>query len=875
MNWARFPSLSPYLLANPLANRRLLGLAAILVGFALRLYRLGAESLWYDETVSVALAQKDIPALLRHTAGDIHPPGYYLLLHYWQGLTQPIPALGLEFLYAWLSLCFGLLLMALLFALGRAFFSSQVALFALWLAAINPYHIWYSQEVRMYTLGALLGLLCFWGLTQWWRIRPQPATVAATMASTAPTLATRTVITPLLLYIGAGTIGLYTLYYFLFTLIALNWIAFLCWWGQRHTRNRPKLAPWLGAQVALLCLWTPWLPIFWRQATEPPVPPWRVPWSTPATFFAAVAEGASALISGQSTPAATAWPWPLLLLGIGLCAYLYQRRILPSLVTHGFWLVSSYVFIPVVALYAITTWITPLYHVRYLFTYAPPFLLLLAAALLFLHQWQPRVGILTSIGLVALNGWSLYTFWGTPAFQADDHRGAVAQLAQAWRPGDAIVVNAGWVYTALTTYWPTTLLGVDAALPPPLAPPVRLLDYPKLHEDTTVSPSTALLVRTGSVDGAANLGWGDPASDFFAMKRTVAQQALDQLGRDYPRLWHYRLYDTVSDPQGIIRAWFAQEHPLQMDTPMPGRDYLRLQLYANPSTLALPMGEMPLPLPPTPFQGGLWLQQATLTAATVPAGSYLYADFQWQPPVDQRNLPPQISFSLRLYDKTEQRVAQADATPPLPVAAWPTPYHFPLALPIPVATVPGAYKLVVIAYDPQNGTALALAESEPTQQALSLGTIHIAPATQRPILPKIQASFGYIDLVHAQLTTPQPTTDETLTLELVWRPRDNNYRDTYIGQLLLQESTGTIVGQWEAALGGWDYPSGGWPPGLPVREWRVLPLDPNLPVGNYTLHLRVLRASDQQRVPARVDPWWLPWHWRTDESLLIGQVILE
>ena len=55
----------------------------ILAGAALRLYRLGADSLWYDETVSTYLAGSRLPELIRHTAGDIHPPGYYLLLRGW------------------------------------------------------------------------------------------------------------------------------------------------------------------------------------------------------------------------------------------------------------------------------------------------------------------------------------------------------------------------------------------------------------------------------------------------------------------------------------------------------------------------------------------------------------------------------------------------------------------------------------------------------------------------------------------------------------------------------------------------------------------------------------------------------------------------
>jgi hypothetical protein len=66
-----------FLLARSRAmiGQRSLLLAGILAGFALRLFHLGAESLWYDETVSVHLARLPLPTMLTHTAGDIHPPG--------------------------------------------------------------------------------------------------------------------------------------------------------------------------------------------------------------------------------------------------------------------------------------------------------------------------------------------------------------------------------------------------------------------------------------------------------------------------------------------------------------------------------------------------------------------------------------------------------------------------------------------------------------------------------------------------------------------------------------------------------------------------------------------------------------------------------
>ena len=125
----------------------------LLAAFALRLYRLGAASLWYDETVSVILAQKDWLALTHHTAGDIHPPLYYYLLHLWGRLAG-----WSEFAVAFLSLFFGVLLIALVYRVAREWFNARVARFAALLVALSPYNLWYSQEVRMYTLGAFLGL---------------------------------------------------------------------------------------------------------------------------------------------------------------------------------------------------------------------------------------------------------------------------------------------------------------------------------------------------------------------------------------------------------------------------------------------------------------------------------------------------------------------------------------------------------------------------------------------------------------------------------------------------------------------------------------------------------------------------------------------
>src|SRR5512141_88962 len=113
-----------------------LTLVFILLGaFALRLFRLGANSLWYDETVSLFLARQDLVSLTRHTAGDIHPPLYYYLLHFWGALAG-----WSEFSAAFLSLLFGMVLLALTFRVAREWFGEEVALIAAVLVAISPYN---------------------------------------------------------------------------------------------------------------------------------------------------------------------------------------------------------------------------------------------------------------------------------------------------------------------------------------------------------------------------------------------------------------------------------------------------------------------------------------------------------------------------------------------------------------------------------------------------------------------------------------------------------------------------------------------------------------------------------------------------------------
>mgnify|MGYP003377862160 CR=1 FL=1 len=404
-------------------------LLALLLAFALRLHRLGAESLWYDETVSVYLARLPIPAMLAHTAGDIHPPGYYLLLHGWNLLAHPILAHGLEFLFAWPSLCFGMIAVALIYALGRRLLGAPVALLAVLFAALDPFQIWYGQEVRMYTVGAALGLLCLW----------------ATLQALSRPRGWRW----LVVYSLAAAAGLYVLYYFAFLLVALNVIAVYLWWpgarggamhgeGRRHAwrgaqlhnsqftihnsqftgqgaRLRRELSQtgeglqadviinnqqstidnsqspkttillWFGAQATVLLLFLPWLPTFFRQAVDPPVPPWRAPWTDLAAFVASKFEALAAFLVGQSPPLGATWPWALLVIGLSVAFAIRQWR-------HTGLALLLYMAVPLALILGLTLFVTPIYHVRYLAFVAAPFVLVSASIAVDLWRWRKWAG---------------------------------------------------------------------------------------------------------------------------------------------------------------------------------------------------------------------------------------------------------------------------------------------------------------------------------------------------------------------------------------------------------------------------------------------------------------------------------------------------
>ena len=96
------------------------------------------------------------------------------------------------------------------------------AFIAALLVALSPYNVWYSQEVRMYTLGAALGVIVVYALL---RIGQGQGTGAGVRGQGQGPGARGQAAGWWAVYAVAAAAGMYTLYYFIFLLIPLNlWV---------------------------------------------------------------------------------------------------------------------------------------------------------------------------------------------------------------------------------------------------------------------------------------------------------------------------------------------------------------------------------------------------------------------------------------------------------------------------------------------------------------------------------------------------------------------------------------------------------------------------------------------------------------------------
>jgi hypothetical protein len=447
-----------------LARKRFLTFFFILLlAFALRLYRLDFQSIWWDEGHSILMASAPLAEIPTTPGMDVHPPGFFALLHLWMGMAGES-----KFALRYFSVGFSLLTVALLMRFGRHLGRPWLAEWAGLLMALSPFFIAYAQEVRMYAMAAFFAtgsMYCLWrlifsagGQGRLLEARlvageeshplpgPPPQRGRGQVAS--PDLLLQRgrgqVTSPyLLFYIVFTAAGLYTHYFTIF-LLAFQNLLWLAWFLRRPGRRGAWL--WGGSQLGVLLLFGPQLALALRQATTYANPNLIPP--EPVHFLS---HNWQAYTLGLATDPGQVQLYLWGLLAVFLAGLVLHRR------DVGFWALLLWLLAPMGLFYMVLQG-QPSYEPRYLMVATPPIMLLFAMTAT-ARRWTGLLGLaVAGIFLLGLNG-----YFTDSTFFKDDADAVVAWLAAETTVEDVVLVDVPhpFHYYADQIPAPTRYLFVD------------------------------------------------------------------------------------------------------------------------------------------------------------------------------------------------------------------------------------------------------------------------------------------------------------------------------------------------------------------------------------------------------------------------------
>ncbi len=381
-------------------------LLVVAAAFALRVYRLGYQSLWGDEAYSVWRASKDFIALTQeaHVEGTL-PPLYYWLLHFWMPLAGQS-----EFAVRYLSLLFGVLTVPVAYCFVRRIFDPLTGLYAALVFAAAPFLVYYSQEARMYAQVTFFVLLSSCLL------------VRLTDRGDAPTGRARR--TLWVAYALANVAALLSHYFGGFVVLAQALYFGVFWW-----RHRVDGREWVASQLAAGLLLAPWVIYIWSalQRTGDLVSRFGIGLDTIADRVL------RAFSLGMSVAPKDA---PTLLFGFVVLALIG----LASLRTLKGAFLGLYVVVPVLVTYVIS-FAPQVDWPRYFIMASPGFYALLARGMSVLHKGLPVLGLIGFLTVAVPSLVSLNNYYFDPRYARFDFRGQMAEVEAPNGKQEAIIVN--------------------------------------------------------------------------------------------------------------------------------------------------------------------------------------------------------------------------------------------------------------------------------------------------------------------------------------------------------------------------------------------------------------------------------------------------
>ena len=388
-------------------------LMAMAAGFSLIFF--SNQSLRLDEAQSLWQTSRSPAQIVSLIAEDVHVPLYHLLLHFWRRGFGEGDGVGAGRL---LSLLLFLATIPSIYLLGKLAYGKRVGIFVALLTAASPFLNWYGNEMRMYSL---LALLAVWNQYFFIRTYKDPRNYVWWG------------------YALTALIGVFTHYFF--GLILLAQAAFYLFYHRLFQRGTfRKLA---GTALLIGVLFLPWAWFVWSRNSAADSNPLLPPPSSVDVFntFTAFLFG----FQEDHVNALVASLWPLGAL-LGFLALRRNHRISPE---------SSYFLlalaVPILAAFGLSFVFRPVYLARYLILSLPALYLLVG----WLIQTYPRQ-LSLSLKTVLLAGMFSGLAWQAVSARTpikEDYRAAVAFLNENVTARDVVILSAPFTVYPVEYYY--------------------------------------------------------------------------------------------------------------------------------------------------------------------------------------------------------------------------------------------------------------------------------------------------------------------------------------------------------------------------------------------------------------------------------------
>lgn len=420
----------------------------LLLSLFLRFLRLD-QSLWLDEAINVLGAKNYsfLGMITEYAKADFHPPGYFIILWVWtrffgfSEISVRIP-----------SVIFGVVAVYLIYLIGKKLYSKNLGLVAALILAVNPLHIYYSQEARMYGLATLAVIFNMFLFIKLVKNEKNNHLIL--------------IISNLLMLLSD---------YVAYLIFPAQFI-FLLFYSPRLLRV------WFISQFIAFLFFLPWIPVFITQLKIGLMTAINVPvWNDVVGSFSIkniILTYVKFIIGRISYP--DKFIYGAIFLPIGLLFLLLIYKAVKSINNFNRYILVCWLMLPLVLAAGISLVISIYSYFRLMFV-LPAFILLISLGIISFKS-RIRIILLTLVILIQLV--SSFIYFLNPIFQREDWRGLVSFL-QVESQDSKILLESSGSFSPFDYYSKESIIGIGALKNFPANELLDLIDLESLLNNSS------------------------------------------------------------------------------------------------------------------------------------------------------------------------------------------------------------------------------------------------------------------------------------------------------------------------------------------------------------------------------------------------------